>query len=82
MWRSILSAQELVIKGCRKRIGDGGQTEIWKVPWLPCAENGFMTTEMHVHLEGSKVCNLMKIDQKKWDEDVLNESVMRGIETL
>lgn len=30
MWRSILVAQEVLKRGCRKRIGDGKQTEIWK----------------------------------------------------
>lgn len=71
MWRSIFEAQEVVKRGCRKRIGDGKQTEIWKVPWLPCAVNGFMTTEMPIQLEGSKVCSLMQLDQKQWDEEIL-----------
>lgn len=46
MWRSILAAQEAVKKGCKRRIGEGKQTEIWKVPWLPCKENGYMSTEI------------------------------------
>lgn len=71
MWRSILSAQEVLQKGCRKCIGDGQQTEIWKVPWLPCEDNGFMTTEMPLQLEGTRVCNLMQVGRQQWDEDVL-----------
>lgn len=67
MWRSILAAHEVVKKGCRKRIGDGSQTDIWMVPWLPCAENGYMTTTMPDQLEGKKVCCLMQTEQKKWD---------------
>lgn len=73
MWRSILAAQEVVQRGCRKRIGDGKQTEIWKVPWLPCVENGYMTTEMPSNLEGSKVCGFMQMEQRKWDEDILKD---------
>lgn len=71
MWRRILATQEVVKLGCRKRIGDGNQTEIWKVPWLPCTENGYMATEMPIQLRGSKVCSFMQMEQKKWDEDVL-----------
>lgn len=44
MWRSILSAQEFVKQGCRKRIGNGDSTKVWKVPWLPCTDNGMLTT--------------------------------------
>ncbi|KAL8154876.1 hypothetical protein AgCh_000285 [Apium graveolens] len=71
MWRSILVAQEVVKRDCRKRIGDGKQIEIWKVPWLPCGENGFMTTEMSAQLEGSKVDSLIQIERKKWDDVIL-----------
>lgn len=71
MWRSILAAQEVVKRGCRKRIGDGKQTAIWKVPWLPCGENGFITTEMSAQLEGCKVDSLIQIERKKWDDDIL-----------
>lgn len=71
MWRSLLGAHEVVRKGCRKRIVDGTQTDIWKVQWLPCANNGYMTTEMPTQLDGSKVCCLMQVEQKKWDEEVL-----------
>lgn len=70
-WRSILAAQEVIKKGCRKQIGDGKQIDIWKVPWLPCKENGYITTEMPAQLEGEKVCSLMHIKRNEWDEEVL-----------
>ncbi|KAL8134495.1 hypothetical protein AgCh_009499 [Apium graveolens] len=71
MWRNILAAQDLLRQGCRRRIGDGGQTEIWKIPWLPCELNGFVTTEMPAQFEGRKVCSLMQGVQRKWDDDIL-----------
>lgn len=64
MWRSILASQDVVMRGCRRRIGDGSQTEIWKVPWLPCSDNGFMTTVMPQQLERSKLIVLCKWDKK------------------
>lgn len=35
--------------------------------------NGCLTTPMHVHLAGNKVCILMQIDNKEWDDDVLKD---------
>ncbi|XP_074377352.1 putative mitochondrial protein AtMg00310 [Apium graveolens] len=44
VWRSILQPQHVIKQGCRRRIGDGEDTNIWKVPWLPCLQNGYLTT--------------------------------------
>lgn len=71
MWRSILASQDIVRKGCRRKIGDGKRKDIWKIQWLPSAENGFMTTIMPEELEGSMVSGLNEIGQKQWDEEVL-----------
>lgn len=44
MWHSIMAAQEEIKVGCIRRIRNGESTKVWKVPWLPCIENGFLTT--------------------------------------
>ena len=46
MWRSIMSAKDAIKVGCRRRIGDGEATKVWKIPWLPCPINGYVTTPM------------------------------------
>lgn len=51
MWRSIFEAQKIVKHGCRKKIGNGSDTNVWKIPWLPNKENGYITTEMPIELE-------------------------------
>lgn len=48
-----MAAQEIIKKGCRRRIGNGRETNIWTEPWLPCLENGYLTTHMPASLEGS-----------------------------
>lgn len=50
MWKSILAAQELVKNGCRKYIGNGESTRVWKIPWLPDVGNGYLTTTMPTEL--------------------------------
>ncbi|WOG90771.1 hypothetical protein DCAR_0310016 [Daucus carota subsp. sativus] len=73
MWRSILEAQEVVKQGCRRNIGTGLETSIWKVPWLPNSENGYITTEMPSELEDATVTSLMVTDERKWDEEILTD---------
>lgn len=73
MWRSILSAQDIVRKGCRRKIGDGKDTFVWKVPWLPDVDNGMLTTEMLGQLENIKVDGLMQISERKWDDEILRD---------
>ncbi|WOG86655.1 hypothetical protein DCAR_0205872 [Daucus carota subsp. sativus] len=73
MWRSIVAAQDLVRQGSRKRIGNGDTTTVWKIPWLPCRENGYLTTEMPQQLEHARVSSLMETDTKHWDDELLRD---------
>lgn len=59
MWRSIMGAQEVVKVGSRRRIGNGESTYVWKIPWLPCQNNGYLTTTMPRELEDTKVVNFL-----------------------
>ncbi|KAL8158305.1 hypothetical protein AgCh_002851 [Apium graveolens] len=73
MWRSIMAAQDLVRQGCRKRIGDGMSTRVWRVPWLPDSRDGCLITEMPIELEEATVAGLMDESGLKWDEDILQD---------
>ncbi|XP_074352546.1 putative mitochondrial protein AtMg00310 [Apium graveolens] len=44
-WRSIMVVQENMKQGSRRKIIDGQDTRVWKVPWLPCRDNGYVTIE-------------------------------------
>lgn len=72
-WRSILAAQGAVRNGCRRRIEDRKSTRIWKVPWLPCIDDGYLTTKMQALLKDATVCNLFDDSLQVRDEDVLND---------
>lgn len=73
MWRSILAAQNVVKQGCRKSIGTGMDTSVWSMPWLPSIDNGYLTTPMYPELNDIKVCDLMDIQDKKWDDAILHD---------
>lgn len=63
----------MVRQGCRRRIGDGSTTNIWKVPWLLCPENGFLTTEMVEELQQVTVQNVLDENRGGCDDDVLED---------
>lgn len=65
--------QEVLKKGCRRSIGTGEDTFVWKVPWLPSADNGYVTTTMPSELKDINVTNLMQMQDRGWDEEVLND---------
>ncbi|KAL8116071.1 hypothetical protein AgCh_022528 [Apium graveolens] len=73
MWRSIMESQEVIKRGCRRKIGDGKDTNLWTSPWLPCLENGFLTSTAYTGLHDATVDGLMMEGQKRWDVEVLND---------
>lgn len=60
-------------QGCRRRIGNGEGTEIWSVPWLPCIQNGYLTTVMYEELEHENVQSLMNEDGMGWDVEIVQD---------
>ncbi|KAL8124141.1 hypothetical protein AgCh_011956 [Apium graveolens] len=73
VWRSILESQEVILQGCRRRIGDGISTKIWQIPWLLYLENGFLTTDMPEELRTAVVAGLFNEEKEGWDEEILND---------
>lgn len=71
MWRSILAGQEVLRQGCRRNIGTGKDTFVWKDPWLPNVENGYVTTTVFPELENIRVASLMTMNDRRWDEEIL-----------
>ncbi|XP_074352643.1 uncharacterized protein LOC141691787 [Apium graveolens] len=46
---------------------------VWDAPWLPCEDNGFLTSNMPGQLKNITVRSLMMEQENKWDEDILND---------
>ncbi|XP_074347622.1 uncharacterized protein LOC141686487 [Apium graveolens] len=73
VWRSILETQEVVRQGCRRRIGDGKDTRVSQVPWLPDKYNGYLTSAAYPELEHMTVNGLISMDGREWDSDIITE---------
>ncbi|XP_062088933.1 uncharacterized mitochondrial protein AtMg00310-like [Humulus lupulus] len=72
IWRSIWETQELLKSGMRWSIGSGNNVNILGEPWLPDRLDP-MVVSMHPMLQHQKVSVLMKIEEKAWDEDLIND---------
>lgn len=73
VWRSILESQSVIKEGCRRRIGDGMDTRVWQVPWLPYTNNGYLITLILDELKYMTVRDLMNDNHSNWDVDVLQD---------
>lgn len=69
--RSILAAKDAIKASCRRRIGDGASRYVWEVSRLPDSDDGFVSTIMTMHLTEAKVQNLIDIEGRNWDAEVL-----------
>lgn len=68
-----MQAQTVLNQGCRRDIGTGSDTFVCKCPWLPCVENGYITTVLPCELKEIKLSNLMETNEKRWDDEILND---------
>lgn len=69
----ILTTKDVLKANCRRRIGDGASTYVWKVPWLPDKDDGCVSTIMPVQLREAKVQNLMDMEGRNLDVEVLRD---------
>ncbi|XP_031116576.1 uncharacterized protein LOC116020230 [Ipomoea triloba] len=71
-WRSIMAGQDILRKGCFRRIGNGHSTAIWKQSWLPDKANPFITSPLIDHDEHLLVSELIHPLTNDWDITKLN----------
>lgn len=45
IWRSIWESRDLLVKGCRVKIGKGREVNVWNASWLPCPDDGKVSSE-------------------------------------
>ncbi|XP_019170974.1 PREDICTED: uncharacterized protein LOC109166477 [Ipomoea nil] len=71
-WRSILAGQEVLRKGCFRRIGNGISTRVWDQPWLPDANDPFVHSPIQQHDPTLKVSDLMIPGSNSWNVTLLD----------
>ncbi|KAL0374642.1 UNVERIFIED_CONTAM: putative mitochondrial protein [Sesamum radiatum] len=71
-WRSLLAAKDLLIAGCRWRIGTGRSVLVWKDPWLPRIPSFRTLTPMPAGGSNMHVSDLIREDIREWDSELIN----------
>ncbi|XP_074326999.1 uncharacterized protein LOC141664942 [Apium graveolens] len=73
IWRSIMASLRAVKAGTRRKIGNGIDTNVWKMPWIPRLEDGYLTSAMQNYLGHITVNNLMVTGEKRWDLTMIKD---------
>ena len=74
-WRSIMSAQSVVKKGIRWRVGNGRSIQIWTEDWLPSLAYPRVLSPALAHWTNAKVCDLIVEERGEWNMGVIRHLV-------
>ncbi|VFQ77745.1 unnamed protein product [Cuscuta campestris] len=66
-WKSILSAQDVLRGGIRRRICDGQETHLWGTPWLLEEVNPYPSMARRVENEDPLVADFIDFDLHSWN---------------
>ena len=72
-WRSIMSAQDVVNKGMRWRVGDGHSIKIWSEKWLPSPSLDKVASPKNLIEADAKVCELIDHERKEWNVPLVRQ---------
>ncbi|XP_074301324.1 uncharacterized protein LOC141632703 [Silene latifolia] len=75
-WRGIIGAREVLLKGLRRRIGDGCDTFVWRDAWIPATQTGKVVSPCVRGNAMMRVAKLMTDDGRAWNEQQLNTVLM------
>ncbi|XP_019158935.1 PREDICTED: uncharacterized protein LOC109155745 [Ipomoea nil] len=71
VWRSIMASQNLLKAGCRRRIGNGRNTRIWRIPCLPDLQNPYVDSVQVANGHDMLVSDLINANTGSWNNDYL-----------
>ncbi|XP_019167627.1 PREDICTED: uncharacterized protein LOC109163330 [Ipomoea nil] len=74
VWRSIMASQDLLMSGCRRRIGNGMSTQVWTTPWLPDRQNPYFETDQVHNGHPMLVSDLIDAHTGSWNHDFLHQN--------
>ncbi|PIN01696.1 hypothetical protein CDL12_25794 [Handroanthus impetiginosus] len=69
-------ARHLLLKGIRKRTGDGCNTCVWTDLWLPCHPNFKLITNPTGQDMNQRISPLINHDWKVWDENKIRNQFL------
>ena len=71
-WRSLISAQSLIIEGMRWRVGNGENIKVWQDRWLPWGST-YSVISPRMFLSGdTMVADLIDSSTARWKNEVID----------
>lgn len=70
-----MATKDLVTQGCTWRIAQGHIVLVWKDPWLPNDDQGFVQSPIVEGLENLSVNRLIK-ENHTWDVDLIDSILL------
>ena len=70
-WRSLISAQSLVIEGLRWRVGNGANIKVWQDKWLPWVSTHSVISSRMFLSANTTVADLIDSSTAKWKNEVI-----------
>ena len=71
-WNSILHGRDVLLRGCRWRIGNGKAVSIWQHYWLPRKNSPQVLSPMVESLAEAKVALLINESTRKWNNEMID----------
>uniref|UniRef100_A0A2C9UQM4 Reverse transcriptase zinc-binding domain-containing protein n=1 Tax=Manihot esculenta TaxID=3983 RepID=A0A2C9UQM4_MANES len=72
IWKSILASQELLRRGCLKRIGSGAETLVFSDPWISSLQGFQITSTNNSGVADLVVVDIRGEDNLSWDNKALH----------
>ena len=71
-WNSILHGRDVLLRGCRWRIGNGKAVSIWQHHWLPRKNPPQVVSPMVESLAEAKVALLINESTRQWNNEMID----------
>ena len=71
-WRSILHGRDVLLRGCRWRVGNGRSVHIWQSTWLPRKHPTKVTSPIIDSMVDAKVEILIDEATHRWNHSVID----------
>ena len=71
-WNSILHGRDVLLRGCRWRIGNGKSVRIWQHHWLPRKHPPLVLSPMVDSLADANVAILIEENSRQWNNKLID----------
>ncbi|XP_075663372.1 putative mitochondrial protein AtMg00310 [Castanea sativa] len=76
VWRSIMAAKDVIMRGSRWVIGNGESVHIWEDRWIPNPDSFKVVSPRGPSIDVVMVSNLINRETREWDVDLVKNTFL------